>query len=218
MSRYEEEHGRIVIPAAEWPKFKQKLRETHNTEQVLCLRLATDLHTKLVASGKGKRNFDFRRALQALIDSEADRTSRGNRDRVWNLQYKLISPEGKPRRPLQKDFPMANGTTRQFSAGEGHLRLSTDKERTVDWDVPENNHACEYARESAMGKAFFTAIDRMNWTRGSGGTIVGNDEYNRDSEYEGGGANYRKEQYGPQYKSKVRAPARSYGFGMGMYR
>src|SRR5690606_40658386 len=40
------------------------------------------------------------------------------------------------------------------------------------------------------GKAFENALRKVMWVRGTGGKLVGNDEYNRDSRYEGGGANY----------------------------
>jgi hypothetical protein len=63
--------------------------------------------------------------------------------------------------------------------------------------VPSNNHACETARRHPVAAAFFAALGRVRWTRGSGGEIVGNDEYNRDVDYEGGGANYVVDRYGP---------------------
>jgi hypothetical protein len=71
------------------------------------------------------------------------------------------------------------------------------KKRTVGWDVRENNHACERARRTQLAKEFFLLLERVTWTRGTGGSIVGNDEYNRDNRGDGGGANFTKDRFGP---------------------
>lgn len=72
----------------------------------------------------------------------------------------------------------------------------TLKGNTVIWDVPENNHACDHAREHPLAVALFEFLDRrVEWTSRSGGTIVGNDEYNREDDSVGGGGNYVVREY-----------------------
>lgn len=102
------------------------------------------------------------------------------------------------KKPLKKDWPMATNKTRYFSIGEASITFSDDAKKTVIWDVPDNNHAPERAREHSVAKALFHALDRITWTRGSGGVISGNDEYNRENCESGGGSNYTVESYGPQ--------------------
>jgi hypothetical protein len=72
----------------------------------------------------------------------------------------------------------------------------------ASWDVPENNHACEHARAHPIAKAFFRALGQIEWSRGSGGVIVGNDEYNRDGRGLDDGGNYEVAYYGPPRKTK----------------
>jgi hypothetical protein len=115
-------------------------------------------------------------------------------------------------KPLKTDFAPLPWKTVAFTASWDECGVTFDlKARTVRWGVSENNHAVERARESWLGRAFFRALDRVNWTRGTGGTIVGNDEYNSDSEYEGGGANYVTASYPPP-KPLARSYA-AYGSG-----
>jgi len=57
---------------------------------------------------------------------------------------------------------------------------------TVEWYVDENNHAVDRAHDHLWVKLLFRELRRIKAT----GTLVGNDEYNRDNDYEGGGGNY----------------------------
>ena len=59
-----------------------------------------------------------------------------------------------------------------------------------------------------MGRKLFELLHRITWTRGSGGKILGNDEYNRDDEHEGGGGNYVTMRFGPDVQ-KRKAESRS---------
>jgi hypothetical protein len=90
--------------------------------------------------------------------------------------------------------PKATTRTTQFLAGyDGQV---TFQGNLAIWSVSENNRAVEDARESPVGRAFFGALRRVEWTRGSGGTLWGNDEYNQEGYGEGGG-NYVTAEYGP---------------------
>ena len=118
----------------------------------------------------------------------------------WHQVYRsvVVKKDGKwvIRKPQKKHWPAATNKTRRFEATcEADIVFSDDKTKTVLWCVSENNRAVETARDSSLGKALFHALGKITWTRGSGCKIVGNDEYNRDDEYEGGGANYVTEEY-----------------------
>lgn len=76
----------------------------------------------------------------------------------------------------------------------------SDSTHNIAWDVPENNHARETAAEQPMAMEFFRLLRSVQWTKGTGGKIVANDEYNRDSNEDGGGGNYVVQAYGDAAK------------------
>lgn len=123
---------------------------------------------------------------------------RPDEKQISNLDAILINPvTSKPRKPLARDFPNATSKTLKFAAGlEGRISISTTGPN-VGWDVYEGNHAIEYASNSNMGRVFLSLVSKVQWTRGSGGTIVGNDEYNQSILEAGGGANYVTRRFGP---------------------
>lgn len=207
MSRNEWESGTIIIPTAQWAKFKKQLRDRYNVENDRVYEVALKLHEALLTLGKGKRNFDWRSALAALMRE----TTRGygyyaqvklkydlDDDLHYKVQNAILPHDAKrPLKPLKKDFPRATEKTVHFKADYPGQITFDDEQHAVRWSVDENNHAIETARESIMGVALFRALEAVQWTRNSGGVIAGNDEYNRDDRYAGGGANTINSTYGP---------------------
>lgn len=113
-----------------------------------------------------------------------------------------------PRRVQKTDVAKVIGKTTgvRFTIHCGEPSISFHG-RQVTWSVPENNHAVEHGRDHPLAQAFFKLLDTVTWTRGSGGDIVGNDEYNRDSRENGGGGNYTTASYFPDRKSARRIGA-----------
>lgn len=201
MSRYDWEAGTIKIPAAEWVGFKKALRNAWAEEQERRLKLAEKLYEELVAAGKGRRNFNYVGALNGLLDQPRYREVDELGTSFEYALFKDVKTEPgkhpKPRKPKKADFPLPNSKTLSFSAGyDGHISL-IEETRSVRWAVSENNRAVEDARDSVMGRKLFALLARMTWVRGSGGSLVGNDEYNRESRDYGGGSNYVTACYGP---------------------
>lgn len=213
MSKYEWETGRIIIPAKEWRSFKQAVREAHDRQQALAHELAGIVYAEITRAGKGKRGFDYQTAAATELSHKLDSpTYRGNwqtlrtanryqcltteRESIISRLFPREEGRRKPVKPKAKDYPKAGSKERVFRAGEARIALD-DSTRAFSWNVPENNRACERAHEYAIAAAAFSALDKIKWTRGTGGTITGNDEYNRESEAEGGGANYVVYRFGP---------------------
>lgn len=223
MSRYEWESGTLVLPSAAVAQVKGALRE-HCTKFHQDVRAEVDRQHREV--GKGTRSAKvYRQRLNAAraarwAYSAAHPTSGFNRgpsageayaqtvrDAAGQVLEQMVTDaEGRYRaEPLpvhkptvsevSREAPTATNRTTVFRV-DGEASVAFDGRR-VSWSVSENNHAVDTARNSPLGMVFFTALDKVKWTRGTGGTLVGNDEYNGESEAEGGGANYVTARYGP---------------------
>ena len=109
----------------------------------------------------------------------------------------LFDENRKPKMPTKKMFNFVNGKDNSFDVGEGDASVGFNQtNKTVSWAVWENNHACDTARDTKEARLLFGLLNKVNFTRGSGGNIVGNNEYNRDDHNEGGGGNYVTASYG----------------------
>lgn len=226
MSKYGWEKGQIKLSTAEFPQFKTKFlavcRAQIDSDYLELVRL----HTALVKKGKGQRNFDFRQGLFDLLRQQQVGYSYRAEfvfkflDEDFLLEDKLLSPREKvvknkpasivmvPKKPLRKELPTL--TSKSTDVYGTNCTISLDsKTRTVSWSVNENNHAVENARESWLGQVFFKLLDEVKWTRGTGGAIWGNDEYNRDADTDGGG-NYITTTFGPLGEQARDAQLRGY--------
>lgn len=117
--------------------------------------------------------------------------------------------EKKLQKPKKKDFPKIAATKVERLRADCGTVYFNHKDKTVTWDVDENNRAVESARGTWLAETLFRALNQIKWTRGSGGKIVGNDEYNRDSDYEGGGGNYINDEYGPEAQKRRKLAAQN---------
>jgi hypothetical protein len=110
--------------------------------------------------------------------------------------------EGLMARIDEKDVRVTpDGLTTIACDDDGTIVLKPAR-HSVYWGVMENNHAREHARATKNAQALFSALGRIKWVRGSGGSIVGNDEYHRDDREIGGGGNYEVAYYGPPRKRR----------------
>jgi hypothetical protein len=184
MSEYGWEAGTLKLSTKEFPKVRKALWEAANAQRAANLTRSLELWTALK---RGAKVDDLSRN-----ERDEDLVSRLFREQTatgW-VTHKT------PRKPMKKDFAPLPWKTVVFGGDEGTVRFDL-KARTARWSVSENNRSVERARSGWLGRAFFTALNRVEWTRGTGGSIVGNDENNRDSDYEGGGGNYVTASYGP---------------------
>lgn len=204
MSCYEWERGTLVIPTKEWAKFRTALIKAHNDRELAKLEKAKSAHAQLKAAIKGKRGAPRRQALEAAANRIFRATEEGHEIRGMVVKGfgDTVELRDLPKKKDLKLFPTSKDASLHFSDATIVLR---NKGRMVTWDVGENNHAREHSRAHPMGQKFFALLAKIKWTRGSGGKIVGNDEYNQDNDYEGGGGNYVTAEFGPEVQKRQEA-------------
>jgi hypothetical protein len=212
MSCYGWEKGTIVIPSSQWAKFRKDLLAAWNAHQDRVLAVAKRAHTAAKAAVKGKRGKGRVDAMLKAIARECggtlddhgyfDATRRSSgwgsyRERddsaheMWEAVTRLILKGYDGWRmpttvtlqaPKKSDQPrVAVSKSCTISMPEAYAVFDNDR-KTVTWDVPENNRSVERAKEHWFARKLFAALGRIEWTRNSGGTIRGNDEYNEDGD------------------------------------
>lgn len=229
MSCYNWERGVIVIPSSEWASFRTELIRAWNEHLTEMFSLAEGIYQTASAAVKGKRGENRDKLIKEAVARECgcSISSVGvsfNRESDYQ-KWEIISPlllknkDGKvtltsPRKSELNLLPLTKDAV--IHTPDATIRFNNE-DRTVTWSVEENNRAVERAHDHWFAKKLFQKLHSMEWTRGSGGKIIGNDEYNRDSDYEGGGGNYVTHDFHPLTKKEKEAKSR-YSYTSNYYR
>jgi hypothetical protein len=206
------EQGEIKLPSAEAVAFRHGVVKFYNELQTRLFTEAVRVHKQIVAEGKGKRNFDYEKALTDALTKPGTNYSwttpvhEDGFSEIFDVILPYVQVEGKgwqrsrkPKAPKKKDFKLAPLSVKGLQVGH-EAGIEFKKGNVIRWAVSENNHAVERAHDHPLAKEIFKRLERINWTSRSGGEIVGNDEYNEDNREAGGGANYVTFSYGKETK------------------
>ena len=201
MSKYDWERGTIKIPSNQYTALKKVVRDRHNALQQARYETLCKVYNSVVSYMKGKRGVKPSELLHEWVYGWNSTTKPSNFPKLedWNIWDHNLLFKGRERKwtaPKKNMFPLATSSTKQFDCGGEAGIIFDDKNRTVTWWVSENNRAVERAHDNPLAIVFFNALDRIKWTSRTGGQIIGNDEYNRDADYAGGGGNYITMEYG----------------------
>ena len=191
MSCYEWEEGTIKLPSKDYSKIRREFVDRLNFLKEEEMKSAVRLRDAVLLEGKGKRGFLYYNRMVQLMSKYGV---------SYDVLYKMFKKASynsseKPKVLTKKAMEFAKTNDTKFSFSEGGVYFN-NKDKTVAWVVSENNHACDHARQSIYGMALFHTLGRVKWTSRSGGIIVGNNEYNRENSYAGGGANYIVDTFG----------------------
>lgn len=184
MSCYNWEEGTVKFPASEWAAFRTAIINKVNEEREKQFKLAEEAYDAIKAHAKGKRGFDRYRYAHG-------------HQRFYDVARFITKREepGKLFRPKKKCFPkLPTSKSVVLHLGEATITLD-NKKRALTYSSGENNRAVEHARDIPTVAFMFRLLGRVKFTARTGGQFIGNDEYNRDARYEGGGGNYVTETY-----------------------
>lgn len=229
MSCYEWERGTIQFSAKEWPGFRKLMIRVWNEHQEKIHEVAKKAHLAAKAAAKGKRGANRQPLVLAAIAQECggymddhefqpgkkydgwgSYSVNDEAQELWGAVTSLIlcgkiwkneaTDTKNPQKKNLKIYPVSKGCT--ISYGECSVTFDNES-RSLSWYVDENNHSRYRAHEHWYTKRLFHELNQVTWTRGTGGKIIGNDEYNRDADYEGGGGNYVTHSFGPLGEREV---------------
>ena len=215
MSCYEWERGEIKLPTNQVKIVREAVRQEVDAYRQKLYDLAQKFWRELPASYK--RDPDkFKGACERFIDGNLPGDSwrpvdpklpawqplKGDEEILWGMRTVLGNT---PRRAKWEHVDNAigkpSGANWTVHFGDASIEF---KGRNVIWYVSENNHACDRAHAHPFAIRLFNMLSKVQWTRGSGGDIVGNNEYARDAEGVGGGGNYLVQHFGPVTKKAQR--------------
>jgi hypothetical protein len=197
MSKYDWEAGEIQIPARSWATLRKSLIDEWNRLQHRVFALATDAYQSIQNTPKPEdalTNWLYPAADKHpgayRHPSYEEREHHGEAIRRLLFRWNDTTRQSVLRCPLKMHLDIKSSRQGCVLYFAGASITFDERTKAVAWAVGEGNRAVEHARQHPMAKALFSALGRVRWCRGSGGDIVGNDEYNRDQVGAGGGANY----------------------------
>lgn len=182
MSRYEWEYGKISLPSTATPTVRAAVRTAANNHRDAAAALVKTFWVDNARRTRSARVFSER------LDNWSPRGDAAVIDDAYAVLSEL---RGAPRTPRRSDIDSVCAAMNTKSAAYETIWFSIRfAGRDVLWSVPENNRAVDSAHAHPVAVAFFEALSAVRWTRGSGGELIGNDEYNSESREAGAGGNY----------------------------
>jgi len=206
MSCYEWEKGEVKIPAKEWSKFRRACAKKWNDDQERLLERAKKIYEADIKPAiKGLHGVDRVPPAIKALSKRLD----GHTPEFYELERLLTEDRPKEdgwgtitflRRPLRKNLEK-KAVTQTFCVGRNDWSMNfSNPSRMFEWEVGENNRACDRAHEDPFVQFVFRRLARIEFTRDTGGKIWGNDEYHRDAgeDTPGAGGSYVKQVFGEQ--------------------
>lgn len=204
MSRYDWEAGTLKLPTAAWTAFKRGMQEGVKQMYATDFELAVILHGELARRHKGLSGYELSVAFAAELNRTDRILGRSGPETRPTYDFEILERDavecivlGRARQPVLRkpqktDVPVVNARTLIFWEDEMCIKLD-NASRTVHYHSGDNNHQVERARSTMTAQLFFKLLSKIQWTRGTGGKLMGDDEYNRKSR----GATYVTARYGP---------------------
>lgn len=187
MSCYEWSYGEIRLPSSEFSATRKYLQAALHQDMTRQFETAQQFWKGLDRRQR-ENTGEYHMAVGRRISDEE----------TMHLLHGVLFRGAKPRRVVRTDLEWPTNRTMEFHQGDLSLYFKRES-RTVIFEIGEGNHAREHADKTSLAKAFYARMKEVRWTAGTGGVVLGNDEYNREAgyEYPGAGGSYVVAAYGP---------------------
>lgn len=202
MGHWEWQKGEFKLPSAEFAKVRQAVADADRSHKEKIFE-QTQIFWKSLTPKQKSDHASYQAAMYSFISKVSQELSRGHYDErtdnfVSDIEHALYIPHSqKPKRVLAASMEMPTNRTTQF-AGSG-VSIEFDKAaNTVTYAVYEDKSAVDRAHGAPILEALTNCIEKMRWTRGTGGRIWGDNEYAEDARREHGHAfDLTQTAYGP---------------------
>lgn len=197
MGHWDSESGHVILPATAFASIRKAVEQVEMKRQTEVFEHTQTFWKEL--TGKQKANPEaYKTAVEAYIRKhdvhrrnmwgDIVETKEGLPDEVDALlRQSLHTGDRKPRRVLKTDVKFPTNRTTEFSLEEYNSTLTFNRETNdVRWYVEEGRGATEGSRNSKVGKVFLAELDKVKWTRGTGGAIYGTSELREHYAHEDG--------------------------------
>ena len=184
MSVYEYEGGTFRIPSQEYPKLRQTVEVAVKAHKAKVFDHTQTLWKGLTPKQKSRQG-EYEKAARTY--AEKTFTNYGDDsmyDDFQDMTDRVIDRStAKPRRVIQADMDYPTNRTTQFRIGEVSVHFDKDTS-TVRYHVDENNHSVERSHDNPLRHKLFMQLEKMRWSRDTGGVVRGDDEYNDQGVYD----------------------------------
>jgi hypothetical protein len=183
MSTHEWEGGTIQLPSDQATAIRHAIVARHNAISERAFAAAKEVWDKATPAQRKDSDYLGDKLSDKLISKSYGWYSRPRDDygaeaaaldRAQNL-LELRRYGKDPRAPQKKNLPLVGKTETQFESDNATVVFDT-KKNTLRWSA-DGNHGVENAHGEWLWEAVDAELDKVKWTRGSGGVIGGGNEY-----------------------------------------
>lgn len=211
MGHWEREEATIVLPAQAVAPLKAILRQEHNALRQRILDTCKAVWLEELKKTRSSELYQQRLDAWETSIYERQRTNTWSKSSlneheqqyIFEMVRSLLSRLVDNPRQIQiadlerGSLRKATSRTTGFDIGfHGECRIEG---RTLYYTVYEERHSIEPTHNHPLGKALFHFLDNLDWTRGTGGLLVGNNEYAQENGRGqiGSGGDYMTAWWGP---------------------
>lgn len=185
------EYGVITLSPKDWTNFRRRVVDECNSYQLHLLDCARTAYRQIRQAGHRKKNFHqanyFKNAIAYTMSVDtAEVLFSMLFQREVGRKRRLVLPKKKDLRILSRRF------TGRINFPSWAMEFD-EHTHQFHWIVAEGDRAVERTLNHPVAQRVLHLLGCMRWSPGTGGTISGNDDYNRCA---GSGSAYVVRKYG----------------------